>query len=268
MTLIDSFKICVLKKYADFNGKACRSEYWWFWLIYWLLLIGTPMLAFALSDLTNGEPIYSLMLVWALGVAGLTCPFVAVSLRRLHDAGLSGWHFYWRFIPYIGFVITFFLMIKKSEIITEKMNSQSAVTSKNIITGIALKKVGMTLLIILIASIGCCTLLYIPFYLVLGVYYIHLVWKKEPYSEGDFLMLPVLHKIGLLQDISNKYLLKKKILIFFTLILGTILMSIITLFIIMGDNENVAFILLIISVIAWTVYFYYEFSVKWLNKEE
>ena len=158
------------------------------------------------------------MLVWALGVAGLTCPFVAVSLRRLHDAGLSGWHFYWRFIPYIGFVITFFLMIKKSEIITEKMNSQSAVTSKNIITGIALKKVGMTLLIILIASIGCCTLLYIPFYLVLGVYYIHLVWKKEPYSEGDFLMLPVLHKIGLLQDISNKYLLKKKILILLLLL--------------------------------------------------
>ena len=70
MTLIDSFKICVLKKYADFNGKACRSEYWWFWLIYWLLLIGTPMLAFALSDLTNGEPIYSLM----LGTSGLNRP--------------------------------------------------------------------------------------------------------------------------------------------------------------------------------------------------
>ena len=31
MNIIESYKTCFIKKYADFKGKDSRSEYWWFW---------------------------------------------------------------------------------------------------------------------------------------------------------------------------------------------------------------------------------------------
>ena len=56
-----------------------------------------------------------IMLLWAVGSLGLLCPFVAVSIRRLRDAGYSGWLFFIRFIPYIGSLITWILMMQKSK---------------------------------------------------------------------------------------------------------------------------------------------------------
>lgn len=114
MNIIESYKTCVIKKYADFKGVASRSEYWWFWLIYLLTLIGLPLIAF-LADMDYGIGATVLMLAWAIGSLGLLCPFIAVSLRRLRDAGYSGWCFLIRFIPYVGSVITWILMSRKSK---------------------------------------------------------------------------------------------------------------------------------------------------------
>ena len=113
MNIFESYKTCFVK-YADFKGKASRSEYWWFWLIYMIILFGLPILAF-ITDLQ--EPTFgaiALTLAWSLGSLGLLCPFLAVSVRRLHDSGLSGWHFLWRFIPYVGSLISIVLMLRKS----------------------------------------------------------------------------------------------------------------------------------------------------------
>ena len=123
MNIDDAFKICTFQKYADFKGKATRSEYWWYWLIYVLILLGLPVIVFIIEDTYRAFDIsgvlisgYIIIILWTLGTLGLLCPFIAVSVRRLHDAGLSGWHCLWRFIPYIGSVITIFLMIKRSKI--------------------------------------------------------------------------------------------------------------------------------------------------------
>ena len=113
MTINESFKTCVFNKYAVFKGTANRSEYWWFWSIYFFILIGLPLISFILGDM--GIQLYSLMFLWFAGVIGLTCPFIAVSIRRLHDSGLSGWHFLWRLIPYVGSIITIILMLRKSK---------------------------------------------------------------------------------------------------------------------------------------------------------
>ena len=78
------------------------------------LLFGIPLIGFLVEDLYKIQ-LYSLMFLWGFGILGLTCPFIAVSVRRLHDSGLSGWHFFWRLIPYIGSVITFVLMLRKSK---------------------------------------------------------------------------------------------------------------------------------------------------------
>ena len=74
--------LMVLKKYAKFNGRSRRKEFWYFVLFYILfgvlfgvidmLLIGTPIL---------GTVYYLVFLI----------PFIAVGVRRLHDIGRSGW---------------------------------------------------------------------------------------------------------------------------------------------------------------------------------
>ena len=114
MNAIESYKVCVGKKYADFKGVANRSEYWWFWAIYGLVVFGLPVLAFILGE-ANIITQVTLMLAWVLGSVGLLCPFVAVSLRRLRDAGYSGWFFLIRFIPVVGCVATWYLMMQKSK---------------------------------------------------------------------------------------------------------------------------------------------------------
>lgn len=113
MNYSKSFKTCVFQKYATFKGTATRSEYWWFWLTYCCTLFGLPMLAFILDNMEI--KLYFLMVVWAIGSIGLAVPFVAVSVRRLHDGGFNGLHFLWRAIPIVGSIITIVLMCQPSK---------------------------------------------------------------------------------------------------------------------------------------------------------
>ena len=117
MKFIDSIDNCVFKKYADFNGKASKSEYWWFWLFYVSVSFGFPTIAFLVSELSShasGGGIFSfvfLLICFVVAIGGI-CPFLAVSVRRLHDSGLSGFHVLWGIIPYIGPIITIILMCR------------------------------------------------------------------------------------------------------------------------------------------------------------
>ena len=82
-----SVKTC-FQKYATFNGRASRSEFWYFWLlnytVYAILLI-----------LSNKVPTanVSIGLIVVLGVFFLATliPLIAVTARRLHDVNKSGW---------------------------------------------------------------------------------------------------------------------------------------------------------------------------------
>ena len=81
-----SIKTC-FKKYADFSGRASRSEFWWFELFLWIAMIvaaiiDTMMLGYAFDD--NG-PIYIIFSVVVF------LPAIAVGARRLHDINRSGW---------------------------------------------------------------------------------------------------------------------------------------------------------------------------------
>lgn len=71
----------VLSKYADFGGRAMRSEYWW-----WVLAIAVGNAAFGIVDsaLPYGflQPLFALLVL---------IPTWAVGVRRLHDTGRSGW---------------------------------------------------------------------------------------------------------------------------------------------------------------------------------
>ena len=98
MTFIDSVKTC-FKKILDIQGRASRSEYWWFMLflafvpaltMYGLILIVSSLLA--LLGIEN-FPIESLTIVIVVLVfAPVGIAVTTVSVRRLHDLNKSGWY--------------------------------------------------------------------------------------------------------------------------------------------------------------------------------
>jgi uncharacterized membrane protein YhaH (DUF805 family) len=72
------------RKYAVFKGRSSRSEYWSFVLIH--ILVSTIFAwIFGLSGPSTGMLLYSVYSVITL------IPFLAVSVRRMHDVGKSGW---------------------------------------------------------------------------------------------------------------------------------------------------------------------------------
>ena len=102
----------VLCQYTDFNGRARRKEYWMFSLFN-LLFIFAAMILDNLLGITFGfgyGPIYCL---YALAVF---IPSLAVVVRRLHDVGKSGWMYLIVFIPLIGAIWIFVLLLKDSEV--------------------------------------------------------------------------------------------------------------------------------------------------------
>lgn len=89
MTFGESISAC-LKKYATFDGRASRPEYWWFFLFSILVQMGGAMVGQAIAGL--------------LALA-LLLPSLAVGVRRLHDTGRTGWWLLVGLIPLIGGLI-------------------------------------------------------------------------------------------------------------------------------------------------------------------
>jgi len=99
MTFTQSIKLC-FEKYADFNGRAKRPEYWWFFLFLFLLGAVTG----AVSEALNG--------IVALATI---IPSLAVGARRLHDINRSGWWQLLWFIPIIGWIVVIIFLAQEGE---------------------------------------------------------------------------------------------------------------------------------------------------------
>ena len=96
--MIENFKQCFVYKYADFEGRASRSEYWNFFLMYQLLFVA---ILFTCAFLSYISPLSS-----AVGVGfGL----------RLHDQGRSGGLVFIGVVPVIGTIILLVLMALPGE---------------------------------------------------------------------------------------------------------------------------------------------------------
>jgi|TARA_B110000014_G_scaffold257462_1_gene242086 uncharacterized membrane protein YhaH (DUF805 family) len=102
----------VLRNYADFNGRARRKEYWMFTLfnmIFSIVAMGLDnVLGIAMIE-TGYGPIYGLYTL------AMLVPSLAVAVRRLHDVDKSGWMLLLVFIPIIGAIWLFVLMVTDSK---------------------------------------------------------------------------------------------------------------------------------------------------------
>ena len=98
--------IQVLQKYAVFEGRAKRSEYWLFMLVHVVISIILGLIPLILDWFVVVEVVYFLALL---------VPVLAVGARRLHDSGKSGWLQLILLIPLIGWIIVIILMALPSD---------------------------------------------------------------------------------------------------------------------------------------------------------
>lgn len=97
MNYFNTYFVDVLKnQYADFNGRAIRSQYWYFMLF---IFIVSFVLGF-LNNIFFVRPI--LPLIFNLFIL---IPSIAIGVRRLHDLGKTGWWFFLVLFPIIGQII-------------------------------------------------------------------------------------------------------------------------------------------------------------------
>ncbi|QTF72120.1 MULTISPECIES: DUF805 domain-containing protein [Arthrobacter] len=124
--------------YANFKGRASRSEFWWWYLFQAVVAAIPAILGYALfaggllsqtavydsgysssaSDVTfTGGMVFGVILMIIGGIISLALlvPFIAVAWRRLHDAGFPGPMFFLSLIPYVGGIILIVLCAMPSK---------------------------------------------------------------------------------------------------------------------------------------------------------
>ena len=92
-------------KYADFNGRARRKEYWMWTLYYTIVLLFAMVLdnVLGLNFELFGQDLGYGWLYVTIGITHLI-PGLGIVVRRLHDVGKSGWFYLIILIPLIGFI--------------------------------------------------------------------------------------------------------------------------------------------------------------------
>jgi len=98
MQFQESVKTC-LNKFADFKGRASRSEFWWFVLF-------TVLVNFVLGSISDKlQGVVALILL---------LPYLAVAVRRLHDIGKKWYWILIGIIPIVGFFVLIYFYVQKS----------------------------------------------------------------------------------------------------------------------------------------------------------
>lgn len=99
------FLFVVKDNYANFKGRARRSEFWWFACFNLIISSVVGYIGTSLLSMPYLSGIYAFAVL---------VPSIAVSVRRLHDIGKSGWMVFIGLIPVIGLIWLFILSIKDS----------------------------------------------------------------------------------------------------------------------------------------------------------
>jgi uncharacterized membrane protein YhaH (DUF805 family) len=96
MPIIENWKLVVLERYAKFDGRAGRAEFWWF-------VLANVVVYVALLILAQISSIF--LVLYFLYALAILVPSIAVAIRRLHDTDKSGWLLLIGLVPLVGAIV-------------------------------------------------------------------------------------------------------------------------------------------------------------------
>lgn len=100
MTLSESIQTVLVKNYCNFNGRASRSEYWWWFLFQFLIGWGIAILGL-IGGHGDSEFGWAMILDYIVALAFLL-PNLGLAVRRMHDIGKGGGWIFITLVPLIG----------------------------------------------------------------------------------------------------------------------------------------------------------------------
>jgi len=108
-----------LKQFKNYEGRARRKEFWMFTLFHFLIILVISLINFLLKYITNdfeGKDLIVQIIGTVMGVyiLAMIIPALALTVRRLHDVGKSGWMILISLIPIIGGIWLLILMFTDS----------------------------------------------------------------------------------------------------------------------------------------------------------
>lgn len=119
--IISNFMEIILGKYAQFKGRAGRSEFWMFYLVYFII---GAVFSILMNLVASISFLYYIILVrQVIIILGLLVPTLAVSVRRLHDIGKGGEWIFINLIPLIGSIWFLILLIKEGEKVANRFGN-------------------------------------------------------------------------------------------------------------------------------------------------
>ncbi|HEL3781530.1 TPA: DUF805 domain-containing protein [Stenotrophomonas maltophilia] len=103
-----------LTRYAQFSGRASRSEFWWFQLF--IVIISIPLYVLSFYAGYTGSSTLALVVSGLSVVLWLVfvLPCLAATVRRLHDTDRSGWWVLLAFVPFVSLAVLVFLVLPSS----------------------------------------------------------------------------------------------------------------------------------------------------------
>ena len=97
----------VFRNFINFSDRASRSEYWWFQLFFFVALATADFIDAMILTTTGGPG----GIFGTIVFLGLIIPNLAVTVRRLHDLGYSGWFIVLVFVPCLGSIIGIVILV-------------------------------------------------------------------------------------------------------------------------------------------------------------
>ena len=129
--MIDAYKN-FFKNYAEFTGRSTRPDYWWVWLgnlilsiPFWIIYFYTVFLSAVMDSVSNSASEATFMvfglvaIIYAVFYLAILVPTLALSVRRLRDAGFHWAFIFLRFAPMggIALLILFAMPTKETEVV-------------------------------------------------------------------------------------------------------------------------------------------------------
>lgn len=103
--------LSVLKNYVGFSGRARRTEYW----MYTLFNLIAVIILGAIGGIGSASDLPFLAALYPIYLLAVLLPTLAVTVRRLHDTGKSGWWYFIGIVPLIGPILLIVFLASPSD---------------------------------------------------------------------------------------------------------------------------------------------------------